>query len=184
MSARYMVNQYKVGLLLWGIALLAACSGASDAPGEMELTSTAFQDGADIPAKYSCDGADISPPLQWRGLPGGTVSLALIMDDPDAPGRTWVHWIAYDLPGDATGLPEGVTRAETVDGGRQGNSSWNRLGYGGPCPPRGSHRYFFKLYALDTRLELEPGVTKDALLSAMEGHILGETQLMGRYERS
>jgi Raf kinase inhibitor-like YbhB/YbcL family protein len=187
MFGRHM-KRHGYGLLIWGVALMAACSGSGSnrelVEDQMKLTSTAFAEGADIPALYTCDGADISPPLQWSDPPAGTASLALIMDDPDAPARTWVHWVVYDLPGETTGLPENVDPTETIPGGgRQGNSSWNRIGYGGPCPPRGSHRYFFKLYALDSQLGLESGASKAKLLEAMTGHILAEAQLMGHYER-
>jgi Raf kinase inhibitor-like YbhB/YbcL family protein len=139
----------------------------------------------EIPLRYTCDGEDTSPPLEWGAPPPGTASLALIVDDPDAPRGTWVHWVIYNLPAEARGLAAGIAlEAELSDSSRQGNNSWPRLGYGGPCPPSGSHRYFFKLYALDTALDLQqPGATKQQLLQAMEGHILAETQLMGTYAR-
>lgn len=150
----------------------------------IELSSPAFAHGDAIPATYSCDGEDISPPLQWQNVPEGTESLALIMDDPDAPRGMWVHWVLYDIPPETSELPENVTPADSLPGGgSQGNSSWNRVGYGGPCPPRGSHRYFFKLYALDTSLNLDPGATKEQLLAAMEGHILAQGELVGTYAR-
>ncbi len=150
----------------------------------MKLTSAAFNEGAMIPAKYTCDGADPSPPLQWEQPPDGTRSFALICDDPDAPGGNWVHWVYYDLPTDVDGLPEGVTSVERPAlGGVHGKNDFRRLGYGGPCPPGGTHRYYFKLYALDAVLDLPPGATKKALLDAMEGHILDQARLMGRYKR-
>jgi len=149
-----------------------------------ELTSTAFVEGEPIPSKYTCDGEDISPPLQWRDPPEGTRSFALIVDDPDAPIGTWVHWVLYNLPAGTRNLAEAIPPdAELSDGSRHGNSSWRRLGYGGPCPPRGTHRYFFKLYALDTVLDLKAGANKKKLLRAMEGHILSQTELMGVYSR-
>ena len=149
-----------------------------------ELTSTAFAPGEPIPAKYSCDGEDISPPLQWSDPPQGTQSLALICDDPDAPIGTWVHWVLYNLPAQARSLPEAVPpEAELPDGSRHGENGWGRLDYGGPCPPSGTHRYFFKLYALDTMLDLDAGASKKQVLQAMEGHILAETELMGVYSR-
>jgi Raf kinase inhibitor-like YbhB/YbcL family protein len=149
-----------------------------------ELTSTGFVHEESIPSKYTCDGEDVSPPLQWGDPPQGTQSFALIMDDPDAPVGTWVHWVLYGLPADARTLPEGVAPdAELVGGGRHGKSSWGRLGYGGPCPPSGTHRYFFKLYALDAALDLDSGASKEQLLQAMEGHILAQTELMGTYSR-
>lgn len=147
-------------------------------PMTMALTSPSFNEGEPIPEKFTCDGEDISPELDWFGTPEGTVSLALIMDDPDAPLGTWVHWVVYNLPMDLSGLREGMTGV-----GLDGTNSWNRTGYGGPCPPSGSHRYYFKLYALDTNLDLGPGVKKEALLDAMEGHLLGQAELMGTYSR-
>ncbi|MBN1247802.1 MAG: YbhB/YbcL family Raf kinase inhibitor-like protein [Anaerolineae bacterium] len=149
------------------------------------LTSGAFAADQLIPSIYTCDGENISPPLAWEGLPDGTESLALIMDDPDAPGGTWVHWVLYNIPSDVAGLSEGVPAEETLQNGiRQGQNSGGRIGYAGPCPPSGTHRYFFKLYALDAALTALPDRTqKDALLEAMEGHILGEVALMGTYAR-
>jgi Raf kinase inhibitor-like YbhB/YbcL family protein len=148
------------------------------------LTSEAFAPKGAIPRPYTCDGEDISPPLAWGDPPAGTQSFALICDDPDAPGGTWVHWVLYNLSGAARSLPEGVgPHAELPDGGRHGENSWGRLGYGGPCPPSGTHRYFFTLYALDQMLELPAGATKGQLLDAMEGHCLAEAELMGVYSR-
>ncbi len=150
----------------------------------MTLTSSVFTHGAMIPKDYTCDGRDVSPPLSWGEPPEKTQSFALIMDDPDAPMGTWVHWVIYNIPATARGLAEGVpTDADLPDGSRQGRNSWRRIGYGGPCPPSGTHRYFFKLYALDTVLTLASGATKDELLKAMEGHILAQVELMGRYSR-
>jgi Raf kinase inhibitor-like YbhB/YbcL family protein len=149
-----------------------------------KLTSTAFAHEEPIPQKYTCDGEDISPPLQWSDPPQGTQSLALICDDPDAPIGTWVHWVLYNLPAEARALPEGVpSDAELPDGSRHGENSWRRLDYGGPCPPSGTHRYFFRLYALDTVLDLESGEGKKQVLQAMEGHILAQAELMGVYSR-
>ena len=149
-----------------------------------ELTSTAFTQGEPIPRKYTCDGQDISPPLQWSDPPSATQSLALIADDPDAPVGVWVHWVLYNLPASSRGLPEAVpSDAELADGSRHGRNSWRRLGYGGPCPPRGTHRYFFKLYALDTMPDLAAGADKKQLLKAMEGRILAQAELMGTYAR-
>ena len=155
-------------------------AGGSD----MQITSSVFQEGEAIPSKYTCDGEDVSPPLSWSRVPDGTESFALIADDPDAPGRTWVHWVIYDLPSGLTSLPEGIKAAERPRvGGTHGITDFRRIGYGGPCPPSGTHRYFFKLYALDTVVDLPPGATKKKLLQAMEGHILAEAQLMGTYSR-
>jgi Raf kinase inhibitor-like YbhB/YbcL family protein len=144
----------------------------------MALTSPSFNEGEAIPNKFTCDGEDISPELDWFGTPEGTVSLTLIMDDPDAPVGTWVHWVIFNMPMDLSGLREGMTGV-----GLEGTNSWNRTGYGGPCPPSGTHRYFFTLYALDINLELDPGAVKEDLLAAMEGHILGQAELMGTYSR-
>jgi len=151
----------------------------------LQITSTAFSEGQPIPAKYSCEGSDISPPLQWTNTPANTKSFALIADDPDAPMGTWVHWVLYDLPANTTGLPEDVAKTQVIsNGAKQGLNTWPRLGYGGPCPPPGKpHRYFFKIYALDAMLGLKPGQTKKELLKAMEGHVLAEGQLMGTYQR-
>ena len=151
----------------------------------IRLTSSAFSEGAPIPEKYTCDGRDISPPLKWSAVPQGTRSFALICDDPDAPVGTWVHWVLYGLPGSVGELPEGLPPAETLpNGAKQGLNDFKRIGYGGPCPPgKSPHRYFFKLYALDTELNLPAKATKKDLLRAMEGHILAEGQLMGIYKR-
>jgi Raf kinase inhibitor-like YbhB/YbcL family protein len=150
----------------------------------MEITSTAFASEGMIPRRFTCDGEDISPPLSWKGLPEGTKTLALIADDPDAPRKTWVHWVVYNLPASSGGLPENVPPEKTLaDGGKQGTTDFGRVGYGGPCPPSGTHRYFFKLYALDAELGLPPGATKEELLQAIAGRVLAEAQLMGRYRR-
>jgi len=151
------------------------------------LTTTAFKDGAPIPGKYTCDGVDVSPPLAWSGAPAGTRSFALIADDPDAPGGTWVHWVLYNLPAEVSELPENIAKVESLDlgGARQGRTDFRRPGYGGPCPPPGpAHRYFFTLYALDARLELKAGAQKKDVEAAMQGHVLGSAQLMGTYARA
>jgi len=150
----------------------------------MGLTSPAFDEGGMIPGKYTCDGRDISPPLTWESPPEGTQSFALICDDPDAPAGTWVHWVYYDIPASIRGLPKNVpTRREPDSGGKQGINDFRRIGYGGPCPPGGTHRYFFRLYALDALLNLNPGLTKRELLREMEGHILDRAIFMGKYTR-
>lgn len=150
-----------------------------------ELSSTAFSQGETIPRDHTCDGLDRSPPLTWRDAPAGAASFALICDDPDAPVGTWDHWVIWDIPGSAKSLPEGIpTDDELPDGARQGKNGWGTNGYRGPCPPRGKpHRYFFRLYALDAMLALAPGATKSQLHRAMEGHVLDEAELMGRYGR-
>ncbi len=148
------------------------------------MTSPAFSEGEPIPTQYTCDSEDISPPLAWQDPPENTQSFALITDDPDAPSGIWVHWVLYNLPADARSLPQGVPAEDELSGGgRQGSNSWNRVGYGGPCPPSGTHRYFFKLYAVDMVLGLEAGADKDALTQAMDGHILAQTEIMGTYSR-
>ncbi len=152
---------------------------------EFILTSEVFIEGEPIPSKYACNGDDISPPLAWNGAPDNTNSFVLIMDDPDAPVGMWVHWVLFNIPRNATALDAGFpTEAELPDGSQQGTNSWGRLGYGGPCPPSGVHRYFFKLYALDAPLTLDESATKEEVLAAMEGHILTEAELMGTYSAS
>jgi Raf kinase inhibitor-like YbhB/YbcL family protein len=150
------------------------------------LTSPAFADGAAIPVRHTCDGPDASPPLAWSGAPAGTRSFALIMDDPDAPAGTWVHWVLYNLPAALAELPDTVAKVEALDlgGARQGRNDFRHPGYGGPCPPPGpAHRYVFKLYALDAALELRSGARKQELEAAMEGHVLAMAQLVGTYAR-
>lgn len=175
--------------------LLAACTGGSAdpsspggaPPADLAISSPAFAQGAPIPVKYTCAGEDISPPLEWSGIPAGVKSLALVVDDPDAPGGTWVHWVVVNLPPDTPGLPEGASRAKgepaaplTVQ--MQGKNSWGRADYGGPCPPSGQHRYYFKLYALDTVLDGQSPDQK-ALLQAMEGHVLARGEWMGVFQK-
>jgi Raf kinase inhibitor-like YbhB/YbcL family protein len=151
---------------------------------DIKVSSAAFEEGGMIPVKYTCDEEDISPPLAWDSIPEGTKTLALICDDPDAPMGTWVHWVLFNLPGDISELPENIPpERELESGAKQGTNDFGRIGYGGPCPPGGTHRYYFKLYALDAELDLEAGARKPHLLEAMEGHILAEGQLMGRYSR-
>ncbi|HLB82369.1 MAG TPA: YbhB/YbcL family Raf kinase inhibitor-like protein [Gemmatimonadales bacterium] len=150
------------------------------------LTSTAFTEASAIPAKHTCDGADVSPPLAWSGAPEGTVSFALIADDPDAPAGTWVHWVMYNLPAATAELPENVAKVETLDlgGARQGRNDFHRPGYGGPCPPPGpAHHYVFSLFALDTMLQLRSAAQKKDVEAAMQGHTLGMAQLVGTYAR-
>lgn len=151
----------------------------------LHLTSPAFDNGDAIPAKYTCEGRDISPPLQWTGVPNGTRSLSLVCDDPDAPTGTWVHWVLYDVPPKFSELAEGVPTSEvTPEGMKQGRNDFDRTGYGGPCPPPGkAHRYYFRVYALDIAPGLPAGATRDDLMRAIEGHVLEEAELMGRYER-
>ena len=150
-----------------------------------EMKSPAFAQGKMIQKKYTCDGADVSPPLTWTEPPSGTKGFALIADDPDAPMGTWVHWVVYDLPVGARQLAEGVPKQETLpDGTKQGSNDFRRIGYGGPCPPAGPvHRYFFKLYAVDKKIGLPPGATKQQVLEAIKDHTLGQAELIGTYQR-
>ena len=151
----------------------------------LALVSPAFSEGEMIPKKHTCDGGNLSPALEWDGTPPEAKSLALICDDPDSPGNTWVHWVLFNLPAVLRDLPEGVPTQRTLaHGGHQGTNDFHKIGYGGPCPPRGTtHRYFFKVYALGSVLRLEPGATKAQLEEAMKGHILAEGRLMGLYHR-
>ncbi|MFM9025656.1 MAG: YbhB/YbcL family Raf kinase inhibitor-like protein [Planctomycetaceae bacterium] len=153
------------------------------------LASPAFAAGESIPRRYTCEGDDLSPPLEWEGVPEGTRSLALVVDDPDvpdpaAPKRTWVHWVVYNLPAECTGLAEGVGGDDLPAGTVEGTNDWKRIGYGGPCPPIGAHRYFHKLYALDVVLPDALGrVTQAALEEAMRGHVLAQAELIGLYKK-
>ena len=157
-----------------------ACAQSS----AITVTSPSFENRGMIPRRYTCDGQNLSPALQWTGIPKGTESIALICDDPDAPGGTFVHWVIFNIPGDATGLPEGVPRSRTLkNGATQGRTNFRRVGYGGPCPPSGVHRYYFKVYALDTKLKLDSTADKRKLLKSVEGHILAAGQLRGTYKR-
>jgi len=179
-------------LMLAPILLFCSCKDSEQADlgaeggkkMEIKVTSSAFEDGGLIPPKYTCDGADISPPLRWDAVPEGTGSIALISDDPDAPMGTWVHWVLFNLPAETRELAENIPADRTLpNGAKQGTSDFGRVGYGGPCPPSGTHRYFFKIYALDTQLDLAAGAKKPELLKVMEGHILGQGQLIGKYKR-
>jgi Raf kinase inhibitor-like YbhB/YbcL family protein len=178
--------------LLVVLCTLAACRGGAEEPqvpdtggGSLQLESSVFRTGEDIPRRYTCDGDDVSPPLSWSERPEGTQSLALLCDDPDAPAGTWTHWVLFNIPPAKRSLPEGIPPNEVIEGlGVHGSNSWRRVGYGGPCPPRGpAHRYQFKLVALDTMLELPAGASKEDLERALRGHILAEGELMGRYGR-
>jgi len=173
----------------------AALPALNPAVRTIRLTSPAFAEGGKIPREFTCDGTDRSPPLEWSGVPQTARSLVLICDDPDAPGGTWSHWVLYDLSPSITSLDEGVaadlvaTLEPRTDVKQprltviQGRNDFGKIGYGGPCPPRGVHRYFFRLYALDQRTELAPGATRTTVFKAIEGHILAEGHLMGKYAR-
>jgi Raf kinase inhibitor-like YbhB/YbcL family protein len=150
----------------------------------LDVRSSAFREGGAIPARYTCDDLDISPPLSWSSVANGTRSLALIVDDPDAPRGAFVHWVIYNLPPDTRRLPEDVPNQRTLPSGAlQGMNGAGSLGYTGLCPPNGTHRYLFKVYALDTELDLGAGATKEVVVSAMEGHVLAEGRLLGTYQR-
>jgi Raf kinase inhibitor-like YbhB/YbcL family protein len=177
-------------VFVWLTAVPALGGGSfGGAPGGVamafEVTSSAFTHGGVIPKKHTCDGTDVSPPLAWRAPPAGVQSFALVCDDAKAPGGTWVHWVIYNVPAAAQELPEGIAPdVRLPDGARQGRSDFRRPGYGGPCPPRGeTHQYSFRLYALDSMLDLRPNATREDLLEAMEGHVLGTAELVGRYGR-
>ncbi|MFY9418090.1 MAG: YbhB/YbcL family Raf kinase inhibitor-like protein [Bacteroidales bacterium] len=149
------------------------------------VKSDSFSDGGMIPAKYTCDGANISPHLSWDNVPKDTKSFVLICEDPDAPMGTFTHWILYDIPADVHELPENLPKDKVLpNGAKQGIADFKKIGYGGPCPPSGTHRYYFKLYSLDTLLNLEPGLKKEDILKAMNGHILAQGQIMGKYTRT
>ncbi|MBI4417523.1 MAG: YbhB/YbcL family Raf kinase inhibitor-like protein [Ignavibacteriales bacterium] len=151
----------------------------------MVLKSNAFPHEGKIPKLHTCDGKHASPQLSWTDVPNGTKTIALICDDPDAPGRVWVHWVVFNIPASVSELPENMLKTRVLpNGASQGVNTSRGIGYEGPCPPKGTHRYFFKLYAVDTDLPLQPGCTKDDVLKAVEGHILAEAQVMGTYARS
>ena len=179
-------------LLLIACLVFCSCEDRSEADSKeteddmlkIGITSTAFEQGGMIPEKYTCDGMDISPPLAWKSLPDDAKSLALICEDPDAPAGTWVHWVLYNLSPEIRKLTEHLPIDKTLaNGAMQGTNDFGKTGYGGPCPPGGTHRYYFKLYALDTDPGVEPGITKAQLLEAIKGHVLAEGQLMGKYKR-
>ncbi len=174
--------------LLAGLVIAGCSQEPNSATGhviKIQLTSAAFADGQPIPVKYTADALDISPPFVWVNAPGGTKSFALIVDDPDAPAGDWTHWVIYDLPPTVTRLDEDTLKVQQLgNGAKQGLNDFKKTGYNGPGPPPGkAHRYYFKLYALDTMTGFAPGVTKSNLLKAMDGHVLGEGRLMGTYQR-
>ncbi len=150
---------------------------------KMEIKSSAFQEGGMIPKQYTCDGQNVSPPLEWSGVPQEARSLVLIADDPDAPDGTFTHWVVFNMPATTKSLSENVARGTIEGAGRQGKNDFSKNGYGGPCPPSGTHRYFFKLYALNANLALDDGATKSQVEAAMDGHILAQGELMGKYQK-
>ncbi len=197
MKSTRKIPKFWPALIVWFMVVVIPATAPAWADGNstnggqdmtLTLTSPAFEDQGEIPERYTCDGKDISPELRWRGVPENAKSLVLIVDDPDAPDpaapkMTWIHWLLYNLPADSQGLPQAVKDSELPAGTLPGENSWHRTGYGGPCPPIGRHRYFFKLYALDTVLPDLKTPEKDELLRAMQGHIVAETRLMGTYQR-
>jgi Raf kinase inhibitor-like YbhB/YbcL family protein len=186
-----MTKSCKVFILLgavtaWAAGIVTAQARQRPSPAAaFQLTASDFSPGGTIPVRFTCSGENVSPALTWTQPPAGTRSLALIVDDPDAPAGTWVHWVVYDLLASLRRLPEGVPRTERLrDGGQQGSNDFRKTGYGGPCPPPGKpHRYFFHLYALDAPLSLPDRATRAEVDAAMRGHILAEARLMGRYGR-
>jgi Raf kinase inhibitor-like YbhB/YbcL family protein len=187
MSAKHHTAFFGWIALMVCLAGVLACSSrsAGGALVSLELKSTDFSSGGTIPKQFTCDGADLSPALEWSAPPAGTQSFALIADDPDAPVGTWVHWVAFNLPAGLRSLPQGVPKQEQLaDGALQGRNDFGRIGFGGPCPPPGkAHRYFFKLYALDTKLSLKSGATRKDVERAMQNHVLAQGEYMGRYSR-
>jgi Raf kinase inhibitor-like YbhB/YbcL family protein len=172
-------------LTLLGLVAQPRSLAAGVHPMSFIIKTAAFLEGETIPTKYTCDGADVSPGLNWTGTPKGTQSLSLIADDPDAPVGTWTHWIIWNIPPEAVALSEGVPKNDILkDGTRQGYNDFKRIGYGGPCPPPGKpHRYFFRLYAMDSNLDVKAGVGRKELERAMKGHVLAQAELMGKYGR-
>jgi Raf kinase inhibitor-like YbhB/YbcL family protein len=182
-KARYAVVAF--ACLTLGFALLAQEGQQKEAGPVLKLSSTSFEADGDIPAKYSCDGANVSPALAWTDPPAATQSFALIMDDPDVPAKTVVHWLIYDIPAGTLSLPEGVpAKKKLADGSSQGQNTRKKAGYTGPCPEKGgpAHHYFFKVYALDSKTNLKPNATKDELEAAMKGHILARAELIGKFK--
>ena len=174
-------------LLAASVAIVVKSNPSAEGRSAMpfSIKSSAFDSGAEIPKKFTCDAADVSPALEWSGAPAKTITLAIVMDDPDAPAGTWVHWMLWNLSVSAHSLPEGVAKREQLDDGtRQGRNDFRKIGYNGPCPPPGkAHRYFFRLYALDAKLDLAPGATRQEIDAAMKGHTLGEAEYMGTFRR-
>ncbi len=172
-------------LLLILLIILSGCIEKEASTMEkISISAEAFKNGEAIPAEYTCDGKDISPALSWEGIPASAKSIALIMDDPDAPMGTFVHWVIFNIPASAQKLAKGIPEDKTLgDGSRQGTNDFRSIGYGGPCPPGGTHRYYFKIYALDTMLNLPAGATKADVEKAMKGHVLAQGELMGKYGR-
>ena len=184
MKKRYLL----VAVMLINLFVVVQTGVTQEGTMTLSIRSNAFEHEGEIPVQYTCQGEDIAPDLEWSNVPEGTKSLVLIVDDPDAPDpdapkMTWVHWVVYNIPPDATGFPEGAAFADLPEGAKDGINDWKRTGYGGPCPPIGRHRYYHKLYALDTMLEGLNNPTKDEVVAAMEGYVIAEVVLMGTYEK-
>ncbi len=184
MMKRKIILTFVIIIGLCFFSLFVGCNERKRGGSNMNLTSSSFSNGDMIPSKYSCDGENISPPLTWTDIPEGTKTFALICDDPDAPAGDWVHWIMYDIPVEVHELPENIEKIPVLDNRSvQGKNDFRKIGYDGPCPPDGVHRYFFKIYALDLVLQQKPGLTKHELFQVIKGHVLGEGQLMVKYGR-
>ena len=171
--------------VLAGILMAGGDAVSTQAQNSMQITTTAFKEHEAIPARFTCQGENVSPALSWSGMPANAKSLVLICDDPDAPSGTWTHWVVYDLPSSASELPENVSRSATISGGgKQGMNDFRQIGYGGPCPPSGKpHRYFFRLYALNSMLELRPGARRSDVEAAIGKHLLASAEVFGTYQR-
>jgi Raf kinase inhibitor-like YbhB/YbcL family protein len=188
MGQGVLYRRFRAAIIAVAVSWAAVTLEQGGAAMALTLRSSAFQPNGEIPKRYTCEGDDVSPPLSWSDAPAGTKSFALIVDDPDAPDpkaprMTWVHWVLYNLPASATKLPEGMKPADLPAGTRQGLNDWKRTGYGGPCPPIGRHRYFFKLYALDTVLPDLGEASKAQVEQAMKGHVLANAELVGTYQK-
>jgi Raf kinase inhibitor-like YbhB/YbcL family protein len=185
MKTRFVGTTFAAPFFIAGMLLFSyPCSGEKGGLMSLSVESSAFAQNQGIPSKFTCDGLNVSPPLVWKNVPEGTKSIVLISDDPDAPAGVWVHWVCYDIPPTESSLPEGVPPADSLPaGGKQGMNDFRNIGYGGPCPPSGTHRYFFKLYALDRMLGLPAGKLKKDVERAMKGHVLEKGELIGRYSK-
>lgn len=177
----------KLFILILSLAVISGCIAGEkevDTVEKISISAEAFKEGGTIPAEYTCDGSDFSPALSWKGIPANARSIAVIMDDLDAPGGTFVHWVLFNISASTQRLQKGLPKNGTLaDGSLQGINDFGNIGYDGPCPPGGTHRYYFRLYALDTTLNLQPGASRKQVDSAMKGHVLAEGELMGRYQR-
>jgi len=186
MGKRYVAIFAIIATIIGGCDISAKNQPRQKGDDKMGITvsSPAFEEGGMIPSEYTCDGENMSPPIHWEGIPEEAKSIAVISDDPDAPVGTWVHWVIWNIPHDSNGLAKKLLKEKVLPNGtKQGINDFGKYGYGGPCPPSGTHRYYFKVYALDIKLEISNNSKKKDLLKAMDGHILAEGELMGRYKR-